>query len=268
MFFGIIPISQEQRESRAKLALRNKKPWNELRPPRSHSDVGIIASTFAEENPLDEIFPDVPEEGIEFDGRLRYVKQLLPFGRGLPIRAGDSIWQDHARAFFDEDVHVPTLAFREDRSFGWDIWMSIVPMELWTQASGIQASTGHVVLGGLGMGWLLRQIAKKPTVKKITVIEKDKGILDWFGNEVCRRTPKVVEVRCGDFWEEAKTFDVKKVRFIADIWKSNGEAEYDKNLIALRASGAKVWAWGSARPTHYQMAKIAQHIAEAKRVPL
>lgn len=249
--------------ARAERAVAFKKPWHELRAPRAQVDMGIIASTFAADNPLDEIFTDVPEKGITFENRLRYEKRVLPFGTGLPIRSAPTMWHDHARAFFDEEIKIPTLSFLDN--FEWKPWMSLVPMELWTQASGIQASTGHVVLGGLGMGWLLRQIAKKPSVKKITVIENDEGLLNWFGYEVCRRTPKVDEVRCGDFWEHAQSFDTKKVRFIADVWKSFGEAEYDSKLIALRARGAKVWAWGSARPTHYQLSKIAER---AKHVPV
>lgn len=253
-----IPSISDAYEQRAKEALRQAVPFGDIPPKTNHRrDVGCFASSFAPENPLEDILqPKKPgiDHGLLKDDHLRYCIMPVPVSQGIPIGRSLGLFDDPPRIFFDEVVHVPALHFKDGGS--WDTWMSLTPWEMWTQRSGISAATGHVVLGGLGMGWLLTQIAKKPTVKKITVVEKSQSLLDWFGYKVCRKIPKVDQVVCADFWEQAVKYDAKKCRFIADIWAEYGAAENSQELAELRAKGAKVWAWGSARPTDYQRWKI------------
>lgn len=249
-------------KARSRAAIERARAWP-IDPPKSRHDVGIIASTFAIENPLAEIFPQVPSNGLIYNERLKYQVKTLPVHEGLHIGSSSSLFADGPRAFFDAPVQIPILMHYRTRGFTeWEIWMSLTPMEVWTQASGIRAATGRVVLGGLGMGWLLRQIAKKPTVKEIVVVENDKDLLDWFGQTLCAATPKVSEVICGDFWEHAHKMDLKRDRFVADIWPGLGEADNSIDLARLRATGAKVWAWGSARPSNYQQSLIKQYRAK------
>lgn len=257
-------LQEEKRmhERRAKAVLANKKPWPGLKPPGGHKDIGIIAKTFVAENPLDEVFPKVPKDGLTYKDRLRYLKKELPLYAGLPISAADDLYHDGGRAYFDEPVDIPTLQYhlKPDQQpwehNRWDVWMSLTPMEMWSQRSGVQAATGRVILGGLGMGWLMRQIAKKPTVKEIIVIEKDKDLVDWFGAQICKNTEKCTGLLVGDFWERAREFDLKRDRFIADIWPEMGDAQHDRSLAKLRATGAKVWAWGCVRPDWYHQRMI------------
>lgn len=236
----------------AELALNNPKPFSELKMPRGMDNVCISAKTYNPENPLEDIFPNVkpglPREDSLIDptGNYMYSRMILSRGEGLLLRAGYSLWDSGSHAYFDEDIIIPALHYR-GRGFGWDTWMSLTPMEIWTQQSGIIAATGHVIVGGLGMGWLLRQIAKKHTVKKITVVEKEQVLLDWYGTKLCEATPKVTDVICGDIYDVAPKFLAEKAKFVLDIWPSISDAEGDKKLQALRDAGAKVWAWGCAR---------------------
>lgn len=257
--FRTMQDEKKMHERRAKAVLADAKPWPGLKPPGGKRDIGIIAKTFVAENPLDDLFPKVPKAGLVYKDRLRYKKMHLPLYSGLQISAADDLYHDGGRAYFDEPIDIPALHFHLEpdqkpwEGNRWDTWMSLTPMEMWSQRSGIQAATGRVILGGLGMGWLLRQIAKKPTVKEIIVVEKDRDILDWFGQKICDNTPKVSQVICGDYWEHAHKMDLKKDRFIADIWPEMGDASSDRNLAKLRATGAKVWAWGCVRPDwHHQ----------------
>lgn len=249
-------------ERRAKAVLARKQSWEGLKPPKGRHDIGIIAKTFVCENPLDEIFPEVPKKGLTYKDRLRYMKMPLPLYRGLQISSSEDLYRDGGRAYFDEPIDIPALHYLLDpdrkpwKTERWDTWMSLTPMEMWSQRSGIQAATGRVVLGGLGMGWLMRQIAKKKSVKEIIVIEKDRDLVDWFGAQLCKNTEKCTGLLVGDFWEKAREFDLKKDRFIADIWPEMGDAQDDRNLAKLRATGAKVWAWGCVRPDYYHQRMI------------
>jgi hypothetical protein len=269
--FCSLQDDKKMHERRAKAVLADAKPWPGLKPPSGRRDIGIIAKTFVAENPLAEIFTKMPKsEEIVYKGRLRYQLRDLPLHCGLPISAGDDLYHDGGRAYFDEAIKIPVLHFRLEpdqkpwERERWDVWMSLTPHEMWSQRSGIQAATGRVILGGLGMGWLLRQIAKKPTVKEIIVVEKDADILEWFGNKICERTPKVSEVICGDYWEHAHKMNLKKDRFIADIWPGYGDARHDRNLARLRATGAKVWAWGCVRPDWYHQNMINEEREKMK----
>jgi hypothetical protein len=249
------PVHQMERmRARAASAMRSAVPYAEFKLPRGCYDCGIVAETFKPENPLANIFPDVePVKGtatdgmlLSPDGSLAYCLRVLPKGSGLPIASSNSLWIDDARVFFTEDIVVPTLLFLKTNGVrGWTPWMSLTPFELLTQRSGVRAATKHVVLAGLGMGWLLRQIAAKRTVKSITVIEKDQQLIDWFGQRVCDETPKTTLV-CADFWEVARDYD-KEHRFIVDVWPGHGEAAWDHRLEALREDGYRCWAWGSPR---------------------
>lgn len=233
--------------------LKGALPFADVKPPpqTSRKPIGIIAESYNPENPLDEVFPDVkPAKLLKSDlldptGELSYSKTLLPRGVGLEVTPAADLWSEGAKVYFTKDISIPVLRYASTRHVsGWDVWMSLTPNEIWSQRSGIQQATGHVVMGGLGMGWLMRQIAKKKTVTKITVVEKDKRILNWFGKKICKATPKVDMVICGDIYDVADKFNFEKTKFLLDIWPTSSGAEFDKQLKELRAKGARVWAWG------------------------
>ncbi len=243
-------MARNRREMRLSMQARH---FHEIKPSERRSDVVIVADTYKPENPLDDIFPEVKPTAPREDGitdrtkGLMYSKMKLPADLGLAIGPSPDLWRDGPRAYFTDDIAVPVLHYRGNHPSGWSTWMSITPMEIWSQNSGILAATGDVVLGGLGMGWLLRQIVKKPTVKSVVVVEKDERLLNWFGKTLCKKTPKVEKVVCADIYDVAHKFDLKKTKFILDIWESDGRAEGDPKLQKLRDDGGRVWAWGSPR---------------------
>lgn len=240
---------EKMKQRRVSVALMNKKPFDQIKPPRRYSteDVGIIASTFKPNNPLEEFFPDVGKDGVlDPTGNLKYVKLPLPVGVGLPIASAKDIFYDSARAFFDEQIDVPALHFKTDYHPGWDVWMSLTPNEMWTLRSGVKAATGNVVLGGLGMGWMLVQIAAKRTVRSITVVERDSALLNWFGRELCSKFEKVTLVE-GDVFKVAEECNPDTTRFILDVWPSCGTSAWDGRVTELRQRARYVWAWGSPK---------------------
>lgn len=56
-------------------------------------------------------------------------------------------------------------------------WMSIVPMEMESQAIGIGAAYGHTAVMGLGMGWCAANVALNPAVERVTVVERDPAVV-------------------------------------------------------------------------------------------
>ena len=57
-------------------------------------------------------------------------------------------------------------------------WMSMTPMEVESQEIGIRAARGHTVIMGLGMGWAAANVAVRPTVERVTIIERDADVIE------------------------------------------------------------------------------------------
>jgi hypothetical protein len=75
------------------------------------------------------------------------------------------------------------------------VWMSLTPTEMMTLRGAVKMASHTVVLGGLGLGWLLRKVCQKPEVERVILVEESRELLDWYGFKMCRRFEKVVEVR-------------------------------------------------------------------------
>ena len=262
MLFFMNPEREAQaRKARAEYNMSHAVPWSEAKKPKGRHDIGIIAETYKIENPMDLVFPNAPviktgegeDDCLYSDNRtLRYAKKIFPIHNGLPVTDAPDLWHDHGRAFFTADVTFPVL--EQLKGEKWKPWMSLTPAEIWSQNSGIRSATKNVVIGGLGMGYLLDQVARKKTVTGICVVEKNKELLDWFGLKLCEQLEekydKTVDVICGDIWEEAGELG-EDSRFLIDIWEGHGEAQFDRKLEELRADKKFVWAWGSPRGSRY-----------------
>lgn len=65
---------------------------------------------------------------------------------------------------------------------GNNIWMSLNPNEIETMKPFINKGHGHVLVLGLGMGYVPFMMSLKDEVKHITIIEKDQNIINLFNN--------------------------------------------------------------------------------------
>ena len=70
----------------------------------------------------------------------------------------------------------PYLALTE----GNNIWMSLNPNEIETMKPYIAKAKGHVLVLGLGMGYIAYMMSLKDEVKDITIVEKDHEIIELF----------------------------------------------------------------------------------------
>ena len=76
------------------------------------------------------------------------------------------------------DKKFPYLALLKNN----EIWMSLNPNEIKTMAPDIQKANGHVLVLGLGMGYVAYMMANKKEVKSVTIIEKDSNVINIFNN--------------------------------------------------------------------------------------
>jgi len=144
---------------------------------------------------------------------------------------------------FSQACYIPVLAHRQ-----WGTWesrMSITPMEVMSQKRGISYAKGHVVVGGLGLGWSVNKIARRPQVEKITIIEKDAVVLRKIKPKLKLPTRCEYEWIHGDMNEVAPTLEADLL--FADIWDSYGNVGWERRRLIDRCKNIRrVWCWGNS----------------------
>jgi len=187
--------------------------------------------------------------------RFSYRNRILPAGKPLPL-----LGMDQAMVVWNGDVVIPMLldmtidcrthtrfptkVTTEERAKWGEVWMSMTPTEMLTQRSGVQAAEGTVVLGGLGLGWLLRKVCEKPSVERVIVVEKSQELLDWYWTDLCKRYDKVSDVICDDVYNRTGKHGAR-AKYLLDIWLGFGQARRDSRFKALKRKLKKrLWGWG------------------------
>lgn len=146
---------------------------------------------------------------------------------------------------------------------GGDTWMSITPMEIESQQTGVDHAHGHVAIFGLGLGWSAAASALRPEVTTVTVVERDPAVIAMHRElDLFARLPggvgDKVRVVSGDafLWHPDAPVDV----LMPDIWLplvSDGRvAEVRRMQANVAARG--VYFWG-------QEMEIARHARAAGR---
>jgi hypothetical protein len=180
-------------------------------------------------------------------GRFVFLHITQPRGRALALyQPGEK--QGEVR--FTTDVNIPTLLEWKPGRHDATTWMSITPSEMLTQRNGIRRASGEVVVYGLGMGWFLAQVCAKKSVTKVTVVEKDRELLDWLRPHVEKLYPattqKVVEWVCMDAYkyvDEHTDADDRRAHLF-DIWDGYKDAPWDDKFQRLKPLLPRLWGWG------------------------
>jgi hypothetical protein len=81
-------------------------------------------------------------------------------------------------------------------------WMVDDPPHWWAIEDRSQSFEGHVLVAGLGLGLIVHALSANPAVKKITVVEISKDVIDLI-SPLC---PKC-EVVHSDFWDWGDEID-------------------------------------------------------------
>ncbi len=214
----------------------------------------LKGDTFTETNRQYELFDVQPvknqygnpgDEGYVFSPKEEYVyfHRILPRGADLEVAQGTR----HGNVAFDGKTYIVTVC-RTKANFDSrrPVVMSITPLEVLTQRKAIMLAKGKVLIGGLGLGWLLKKVAAKKSVKEIVVVEISRELLDWYGNKLCADVAKKFNTPV-DVIHDDVTKHVGKhgaeTRHLLDIWDSypnylHGELEERAKKVPY------FWGWG------------------------
>ena len=122
--------------------------------------------------------------------------------------------------------------------------MSLTPGEMLTQRPGIRRAHGTVLIGGLGLGWMLGKVCQRDSVDRVIVVEQSQELLDWYGHDLCKRFPKVSDVICDDVFNQIGMHGASTMHLL-DIWRGYADSSRDRRLLRFRRKLKKlVWAWG------------------------
>lgn len=253
------PLDFRMRTSKCQ-QFRDCQPWDEL-TTRFEKRLVLDANTYEPHRPF-KVQPSLIRDGLKKEmpegmavispkGGFRYTEVVLSKGEWLQTFQGGK----KGHVCFDGDVVIPRLNatlgghpdYGNQSPFNSQPWMSITPMEVFTQRAGLRRAKGHVVIAGLGLGWLFLRVAERKQVKKITVIEISEELIDWVlpkchavtltgYNNGRHRTE--IDVRCGDAREIVPTIEADVA--LVDIAMGYGGNEFPKC-----PSIGHVWVWGS-----------------------
>ena len=174
-----------------------------------------------------------------------YRERILPACGPLQCMSG----QRRGEVAFDTEVCIPQVYQVQDPEnpeFSMrNLWMSFTPNEVMTLRPGTRFAKGHTVIGGLGLGYQLIEVANKSSVKRITLVERSQEIVDWILPRVRERLPdKPFEVVVGDINEVLPEMEADVA--LVDIWKKMGGAAYGpaRKLREACTKIGRVWCWG------------------------
>lgn len=103
-------------------------------------------------------------------------------------------------------------------NIGGELVMSNTPMEIRTNSEFMNEAFGDVMIVGLGLGIILFEIAKKPNVNSITVIEKNSDLIDLIKPILPHYIKNKLTIINGDIYD----IDIKEKfdSLYFDIWNT------------------------------------------------
>lgn len=110
------------------------------------------------------------------------------------------------------------------------LWMSLTPMEIQSNYLAWNTATGHVGMGGLGIGYTALRTAYEDDVDKITVFEQDDRIVDFFMAQYNHRSEvSKIQFIIGDARETFKdcTFDIVYMDIYDSLCSDDMLSDYD-----------------------------------------
>lgn len=132
---------------------------------------------------------------------------------------------------------------RAELLIGNELFMSITPMELQAHINPLKWANGHILIAGLGLGYFSNMVKEKHGVESITVVEKNKEIIEWYERQF-HPDHRFIKLICADIFEF--TPDQKYDFVYADIWPNFLIEEIEKDMLwIVERIQSKLYAfWG------------------------
>ena len=108
------------------------------------------------------------------------------------------------------------------------IWMRLTPLEIQGSYFAIERAKGKVGIVGLGLGYVVQEMAKKEDVEEIIVYEISKDVIELY-NCNFKDNPKIKIINVDAFKAEAQEFDF----FYADIYEYKLTSQVVKDYEAF-----------------------------------
>lgn len=205
------------------------------------------------------LFPAVPVQGVPDDpmdpsrvvrcpgeGRqFCYVNSELPESVSLAV---DVTPEKSGRVFFDSAVVMPVL-YERHADGRQTTWMGLTPMEILTQRPGVALARGRVVVGGLGLGWFLDQVCRKPGVTEVVVVDVEPRLIDWLRPAIEAAYPAVAAKVTAWVADDVYVHMLDEhdrwgdTTYLLDIWPTYGAADKTFDVFKARL-GPRLWGWG------------------------
>ena len=145
--------------------------------------------------------------------------------------------------FFSKGVSFPGI-------YEGDIpWMSVCPSEIASMAAPIERARGRMLVLGLGLGYYPFMISLKNEVSSITIVERQKEIIDLFTRHLLpffpeKRKIRIVQADAFSYLETVQNGQYDGC--FADIWENqfDGAEAYPRIMAqARRLSGTRFDCW-------------------------
>ena len=155
--------------------------------------------------------------------------------------------------------NVPILMRRNKDDKGkWESWMSLTPHEIESQELGVKYSYGHVVIMGLGLGWVAANAALNPRVTQITVIELDPMVIDMINaSGSLNGLPEDIRNKITIINEDALkwTSDTKVDFLYVDIWRTLNEDSVISDVKAMQENlhADVIYYWGQELTIYHEI---------------
>ncbi len=130
-----------------------------------------------------------------------------------------------------------------DLSYKGTTWMSLLPHEVITMGKAIEGAEGKCLVYGLGLGYMAALLALKDEVTEVTVIEKEKAVIDIFEEAIRPKLSNVGKIKIiqGDALEFIAPEDTDYL-FI-DLWHNEEDGLPLYAALAKKEKGLKPVYW-------------------------
>jgi hypothetical protein len=135
--------------------------------------------------------------------------------------------------------HVNGVAYLYERGFE---WMDDSPAEMKGHDFAVEAASGKVLIGGLGLGCIVKRLQEKPEVTEIVVVEIDQDVIDLVWEHLDVLKASIVNADLADYLETVNDFDY----IYMDVWPEKGHESiaHWRALAEQKLPSDKVLCWG------------------------